>query len=82
MELYEFIGWIGVFSFILAYILLIMNRLSSDRETYHILNALGGICLVVNAIALNDIPNLIVNIVWMAIALFATYKIATSKKLL
>jgi hypothetical protein len=63
--IYELIGWIGAFSYILAYILLIMKRLSAEKQLYHVLNALGGICLVINAIALHDMPNLIVNFVWM-----------------
>jgi hypothetical protein len=72
---YELIGWFGAFSYILAYVLLIMKRLSHEKEPYHLLNALGGICLVINATALDDLPNLIVNLVWMGMALFAIYRI-------
>lgn len=75
MYIYETIGWLGAFSYILAYGLLIMKRLSPEKQTYHALNALGGICLVINAVALDDRPNLIVNFVWMGIALFAIYKV-------
>jgi len=78
MYIYETIGWFGAFFYILAYGLLIMKRLSSERQLYHTLNAMGGVCLVVNAIALDDMPNLIVNFVWMGIALFAIYKVTKS----
>jgi hypothetical protein len=72
----ELIGWIGTFSYLSAYLLMIMKRLSPERKTYHALNALGGICLAVNAVALEDMPNLIVNLIWMMIAVFAIYKVS------
>jgi hypothetical protein len=78
MRLWESIGWLGAFSYIVAYILLITKRLSPDKETYHTLNALGGICLVINAVALGDRPNFIVNLIWMIIAVFAIYKVSRS----
>lgn len=78
MYICEIIGWFGAFFYILAYGLLIMKRLSSERRLYHTLNAVGGVCLVINAIALNDMPNLIVNFVWTGIALFAIYKVTKS----
>lgn len=75
---YELIGWFGAFFYILAYGLLIMKRLSPEQKPFHALNAMGGVCLVINAIALDDMPNLIVNFVWMGIALFAIYKVTKS----
>ncbi|MGV8135124.1 MAG: hypothetical protein AB2L20_07915 [Mangrovibacterium sp.] len=75
---YELIGWIGAFSYTLAYVLLIIKRLSPEKQLYHTLNAVGGVCLVINAVALDDMPNLIVNFVWMGIALFAIYRVTKS----
>lgn len=72
---FSVIGWVGAITFVVAYFLLSINVLSAKRILYHLLNALGGICLVVNSVFLNDAPNFFVNLVWAAIALFAVYRI-------
>jgi len=75
MELYQIIGWIGALSFIVAYFLLAIGYLSADKPTYHALNILGGLCLVINAVNLLDLPTIVVNAVWTAIAVFALIKV-------
>jgi len=78
---FSIIGWFGAVVFVVAYLLLSLRVLSAERVWYHILNAVGGICLVINSVFLDDVPNFFVNIVWAAIALFAVYRIQkTSKK--
>ncbi|MEH6682599.1 MAG: hypothetical protein V7724_18805 [Sediminicola sp.] len=71
MLLYTIIGWIGALVFILAYLLLSLQILSAKKKLYHVLNAIGGICLIINAVHLRDFPNLVVNAVWAVIALGA-----------
>ncbi|WP_206609907.1 CBU_0592 family membrane protein [Maribellus luteus] len=69
------IGWLGAIIFVVAYLFLSIKLLSAEKVIYHILNALGGICLVINSVYLNDTPNLFVNAVWAVIAFFCIYKI-------
>jgi hypothetical protein len=71
MLLYTIVGWIGALIFILAYMLLSLHILSAKKKLYHILNAIGGICLIINALHLKDFPNLVVNAVWAIIAISA-----------
>lgn len=81
MDLYQLTGWIGVLLFIIAYLLLSLDILSADRLLYHLLNLLGGISLVINAIHISDPPTIVVNGVWGLIAIAAMIKIwKTSKK--
>ncbi len=75
MGIYEMIGWLGALLFIFAYFFLVLGWLSSERGPYHLMNALGGICLVINAVNLSDMPTLVVNAVWGVIALYALVKI-------
>ena len=78
---FSVIGWFGAIVFVVAYLLLSLQVLSAERVLYHILNAVGGICLVINSVFLDDAPNFFVNLIWAAIALFAVYRIQkTSKK--
>jgi len=69
------LGWIGTVSYLVAYLLLSMGRLRADKKLYHLLNILGAIGLTYNAIALKDFPNVVVNIAWAAIALWAVWLI-------
>lgn len=79
MGIPELIGWIGVLLFILAYLLLATDKLSAEKNTYHYMNALGGVCLVVNALSLSDGPTIVVNAVWSAIAVLALLRIRFTK---
>ncbi|NJO02622.1 MAG: hypothetical protein HC880_13905 [Bacteroidia bacterium] len=75
----DVIGWIGVVAYTSGYALLSTGYLSAQQVSYHFLNVLGGLCLVINAVYLNDPPNLAVNLVWMLIALLALMKIWIKK---
>ena len=66
-----FLGWVGTFSYLIAYLLLSVGKLKANKDLYHILNILGAIGLTYNAVALSDYPNVIVNIAWAVIALWA-----------
>jgi hypothetical protein len=65
------LGWIGSFSYLLAYLLLSLNKLKSNQPVYHILNIIGALGLTSNAIFIQDYPNVIVNVFWGMIALMA-----------
>lgn len=80
MAIFEIVGWVGAISFVVAYFLLSIKVLSADSVTYHSLNVVGGLCLVINSIYLNDSPNFFVNIVWMGIALYSVGRILFLKK--
>jgi|KBSMisStaDraftv2_1062788.scaffolds.fasta_scaffold598675_2 hypothetical protein len=66
-------GWIGTASYLVAYLLLSMGKLRADKKLYHLLNILGAIGLTYNAVSLRDFPNVVVNIVWALIALWAVW---------
>jgi hypothetical protein len=73
------LGWIGSISYLLAYLLLSLNKLKSDQRLYHVLNIVGAIGLTVNAIFFQDYPNVIVNVFWGLIALMAILLIGRKK---
>lgn len=75
MDIYAIIGWMGALTYVVAYFLLVIKVLSAEQTTYHLLNAIGGICLVINAAILSDMPNIFVNAIWCALALYAVVKI-------
>ena len=74
------LGWIGSFSYLLAYALLSINKLRSDQLIYHALNIIGAAGLIVNALSIQDYPNVIVNVCWGIIALTAILLVGRRKK--
>ncbi|OQP54364.1 hypothetical protein A4H97_22615 [Niastella yeongjuensis] len=73
------IGWIGSIAYVIAYLLLSLNKISSGKKLYHILNIIGAIGLIFNACYLNDYPNLAINIIWGIIAFIAMYGIRKTR---
>ncbi|AUC83957.1 hypothetical protein CW731_01025 [Polaribacter sp. ALD11] len=68
-------GWAGALLFIIAYLFLLLEIFTTKEKMYHIFNALGAICLLINALYLDDTPNLVVNLVWLIIAIISIFKI-------
>lgn len=73
------LGWVGSISYLLAYLLLSLNKLKSEQRLYHVLNIVGAVGLTVNAIFFQDYPNVIVNVFWGLIALMAILLIGRKK---
>lgn len=81
MEMVFYIGWLGSILYIIAYFLLVRGSISAEKSTYHILNGLGGTCLIINALSYNDFPNVVVNALWVVMAVFMLYKLARNNDL-
>lgn len=75
----DYLGWIGAVFYIVSYLLLSFQIVTSQQVIYHFLNIVGAVCLVLNALQINDLPNVVVNIVWAAIGLLAIYYLKTKK---
>ncbi len=78
---FKIIGWIGVLLYVSAYLLLTLQYLKVTKIKFHLLNILGAVCLIINAWAINDYPNIVVNMLWAFIGFFAVYKTNAKKAL-
>ncbi|WP_090389401.1 CBU_0592 family membrane protein [Niabella drilacis] len=65
------VGWVGSIAYLLAYLFLSLNKLKVERPTYHLLNLVGALGLILHALDLHDYPNLVVNMAWGIIAVTA-----------
>lgn len=74
MSYFTIIGWLGVIIFIVAYLLLSIGSLDAKKATYHLLNFVGALFLVINAISIKDHPTIVVNSVWGIIAMVTVLK--------
>ena len=77
----EIIGWIGAILIIGSYYLNINGKLNSRSLIYILSNLLGGIFFTINTLVHQAYPSMIVNIIWIFIALAALFKKKKSSRL-
>jgi len=70
----EIIGWIGAVLIIGAYYLNINGKIKSSSAWYIVSNLLGGIFFTINTLVHQAYPSMIVNIIWVFIAVAALFK--------
>jgi uncharacterized membrane protein len=64
-------GWVGVVLILLAYSLNIFGVVESSATLYQALNAVGAIGIIIDGVGKRDIQPVVLNIVWLAIAVIA-----------
>jgi lipid-A-disaccharide synthase-like uncharacterized protein len=69
------IGFIGTVLVLLAYLLLSTKKIQSDSVSYQGLNLVGAILLIIYAVVLTAWANVLLNVVWGFIAIFALAKL-------
>ncbi|MEH6305877.1 hypothetical protein RYH73_09500 [Olivibacter sp. CPCC 100613] len=82
-ETINFLGWIGVASCTTGYLLVSVGYILSNSWKYQLLNAIGGLFLVISAVYNHDTPNTVANGLWALIGFVSLLKfslLATSKK--
>ena len=67
----DILGWIGASLVIIAYFLVSTRRAAGDALSYQLLNISGGVLLIVNTVFYGAYPSSVVNLVWIAIAVYA-----------
>jgi hypothetical protein len=75
MNIIAFLGWTGTILFVLAYLFLSLKLVSSEKNTYHVMNMFGGLFLSFYSVLKDDIPNFSVNFIWMCIAIYSVGRI-------
>jgi hypothetical protein len=78
--LIEIIGWLAAVLIVGAYFFNINGQLKSSSAIYIISNLLGGIFFTINTFFHGAYPSMIVNIIWVIIAIAAILKNAKSSR--
>lgn len=74
MNLIEIIGWIGTILIVGAYFLNINGKIKSTAVPYILTNLVGGILFSIYTYAHRTYPNMVVNVIWVFIAIAAILK--------
>lgn len=80
MHWFDFVGSLGVFTIILTYILLQIEKVRSDSLFYSALNALGASLIIFSLYFNFNFPAFAVEFFWLLISLFGIGKYFLKKK--
>jgi hypothetical protein len=71
----EIVGWIGAALILLAYLFLSAGRLTGQSVVYQGMNIVGAAGFVINGWWHRAIPSAALNVLWLLIGAFATWRI-------
>ena len=74
MNVIEVIGWIGTILIVGAYFLNINGKVKSTSIPYIVSNLIGGVLFSIYTYAHRTYPNMVVNVIWVFIAIAALMK--------
>jgi hypothetical protein len=77
MNTIDWIGFIGVFQILLAYILNVFGKIKSEELTFILLNFLGASMACIASILMKYIPFIILEGVWALVSLISLIKYIT-----
>ncbi|MCP4971065.1 MAG: hypothetical protein GY932_10765 [Arcobacter sp.] len=80
MDIYQFIGFVGMLFIVWAYALLQIKKYSITSFTYQFLNLIGAILLLISLFVHFNLGSFIIEIFWIIITLYAMYKNFKEKK--
>ena len=75
----EVAGWVGAGLILLAYLLLSMGKVTGQSALYQWMNVVGAAGFIVNGWWHGAIPSTALNVIWLLIGVFATWRIVTTK---
>jgi hypothetical protein len=76
----EIAGWIGALLILLAYLLLSAGKFTGQSLAYQAMNVVGAAGFVVNGWWHGALPSATLNVLWLAIGLFAAIRIVRRRK--
>jgi hypothetical protein len=77
---YDFVGNIGVFLLLAAYLLLQLNKITSNQISYSIMNAVGAILILVSLIFEFNLSAFAIEFFWLLISIVGIVNYWRAKK--
>jgi len=74
MNIFVFLGIVGVSLIVIAYFLLQINKLSSQSLMFSLLNFIGSFLILISLFDEWNLPSFIIEIFWMLISLIGIIK--------
>lgn len=74
MDIYQWIGFVGMALVIFAYLLLQINKYTIQSLQYQLLNLVGAILLLISLCVHFNLGSFIIEVFWIIITLYGIYK--------
>lgn len=71
--LFDVLGWLGAFLFLISYFLLIIKKWKPTSVAFHITNIMGGVFVGASALYDHSFPSAFINVAWAFIAIYGLY---------
>lgn len=78
--IFDVIGYFGAFIYIASYALLSFNKIQGEGATYHILNLLAPVCVLVSLSNSFNAPSAIIQSVWLVLSSVALFRILKNRR--
>lgn len=79
MDIFQFIGLVGMICVVLGYLLLQLGRLTSEHMSYQLLNLVGAVLLIVSLLAHFNLGSFLIEVFWIGITIYGIFKIYRRK---
>lgn len=76
----EIVGWSGALLILFAYLLLSLGKLTGQSLLYQWMNVAGAAGFIVNGWWHGALPSTALNVVWMGIGAFASWRILKGRR--
>ncbi|CAD7286525.1 CBU_0592 family membrane protein [Campylobacter suis] len=80
MDIFQFIGFLGMICIVGGYLLLQMGRIDSDSMGFQLINLLGAILLIISLCVHFNLGSFLIEIFWIGITIYGIYKILRKGK--
>ena len=82
MDIYQWIGFVGMAFVVFAYLLLQMNKYTIQSLQYQLLNLVGAVLLLISLFVHFNLGSFIIEVFWIAITVYGIAKNIREKKVL
>ncbi|WP_170019078.1 hypothetical protein [Campylobacter sp. RM16190] len=80
MDIFQFIGFLGMICIVLAYFLLQIGKMTSADLSYQLINLAGAILLIISLLVHFNLGSFLIEVFWIFITLYGIFKIYKDKR--
>lgn len=80
MDIYQWIGFVGMAFVVIAYLLLQVNRYTIRSLEYQLLNLVGAILLLISLFVHFNLGSFVIEVFWIIITLYGIFVNIKAKK--
>lgn len=80
MDIFQFVGFLGMCCVVGAYALLQLGRMSSDNLAFQLINLIGAVLLIISLCVHFNLGSFLIEVFWIGITMIGIYKIYQKRR--